>query len=245
MYRQGALRNNCFMLTDFSSQLHSWFQLMSAEISTSTRLLLINKSCNGYFWSTSIHRSGELLMIMTKTIEYCASFYKLFCVYEWFSKMSKPSTVFTDILGDFHCSSFFYVCTFKQWPIQNPTFLTGSMMNRIIGTLRHIWIRWPPKVNLLSPFYIFQFFGLILCQENQDVWFSGVAKIIWFLVLKTDGETEHKQYWNILYIWINASLSTWDFHWPKFFTTVPRFECKVSIYSINQRRRKLHKEVGC
>lgn len=109
--------------------------------------------------------SGELLMIMTKTIEYCASLHKLFCVYERFSKMSKPSTVFTDILGDFHCSFFFfYVCTFKLWPIQNPTFLT--MMNRIIGTLRHIWIRCPPKVNLLSFFLYFPVFWFNLMSRK-------------------------------------------------------------------------------
>lgn len=136
--------------------------------------------------------SGGLLIMMA-TIENCAPLYKLFGVNVndflkfRFQTVKVLCSFQKTILGDFLFTFFFYAFTFKQCPIQNPTFLTGSRMNRIIGTLRHIWIRRSPNsksfifllnfpvisFNLMSRkprFLVFWRSQTILVCSPQDRW---------------------------------------------------------------------------
>lgn len=150
MYEQDQLLNNCFMLTDFATQRSSLCQVMSALISISTRLLLINKRHSGFVWSTLI----QVLVIMMKIIENCSSWYKLFCVDEWFSRILFSNCQSPLRFSKTYCENFIFIQRLIEWP----TFLTGSIMKRIIGSLR---IRWSTSLNPL--------FNAVFCSSEGQI----------------------------------------------------------------------------
>lgn len=134
MYEQDTLLNNCFMLTVFSTQLNSWYQLMSVLISMSTCLLLINKCHKGNFWSTLIH----VLMITMEIVQYCSSLYKLFCACEQFSRI-----VFSNCQSPLQFSkTSFKNVIFIRCPIEYSTFQT-------LLWLYYEWNNWNPLNNMV------------------------------------------------------------------------------------------------